>query len=64
MFVLCSDCSLPSIVEEQYFLARRANIAFSDSNGIPEFERIMLVGMLTRDLKKEEEAYKEALNNN
>lgn len=57
MFVLCNDCSISSILEEQYFLARRANIAYSDSNAMPDFERTMLVGMLARDLKKEQEAY-------
>jgi hypothetical protein len=57
MFVLCSDCSLESIISEQYFLARKANISFMDSNMMPDFERTMVVGLLTRDLKIEEEAY-------
>lgn len=60
MFVLCSGCSIESIVEEQYFLARKANIGYNDSNKMPDFERTMTVGMLIRDLKKEEEAYEEA----
>ena len=53
MFVLCSDCDIDSLVKEQYFLARRANIAFSDSNNMADFERVMLVGMTSKDLKEE-----------
>lgn len=57
MFVLVNDCSLDSILKEQYFLARNANISMLDSNVMPEFERKMLVGMLSKDLKEEAEAY-------
>ena len=57
MFVLGSDCTVESIVLEQYFLARRANISFMDSNMMPDFERVMVVGMLNKDLKEEAEAY-------
>lgn len=57
MFVLVNDCSLDSILKEQYFLARNANISMLDSNLMPDFERKMLVGMLSKDLKEEAEAY-------
>ena len=57
MFVLCSDCNLDSIIKEQYFLARKANIAFSDSQQMADFERIMTVGMLSKDLKEEADMY-------
>jgi hypothetical protein len=48
---------LESILQEQYFLARGANISIQDSNNMPEFERKMIVGMLSKDLKEEAEAY-------
>jgi len=54
---LVNDCSLESIVKEQYFLARKANISFLDSNMMPDFERQMAVGMLSKDLKDEEKYY-------
>jgi len=59
MFVLCSDCDLDSIIREQYFLARRANIGFSDSQNMADFERVLLVGMLSKDLKEEADMYKD-----
>lgn len=57
MFVLCSDCDIESIIQEQYFLARGANITITDSNRMPDFERKLIVGMLSKDLKEEAEAY-------
>jgi hypothetical protein len=57
MFVLCSDCDLDSIIGEQYFLARRANISFSDSQNLADFERVILVGMTSKDLKEEADMY-------
>ena len=45
------------IIREQYLLARKANITFFDSNLMPDFERQMVVGMLTKDLKEEEDHY-------
>lgn len=45
------------MIQEQYFLARGANISTSDSNIMPDFERKMIVGMLSKDLKEEAEAY-------
>jgi len=50
---------LDSILHEQYFLARGANITIEDSNKMPEFERKMIVGMLSKDLAEEAEAYNE-----
>ena len=57
IFVLCNDCSLESILNEQYFLAKGANISIYDSNLMPDFERSMFVGMLTKDIKEEMEVY-------
>lgn len=51
--MLCNDCSLDSLLHEQYFLARNANISFQDSNNMPDFERQMVLGMLSKDLKEE-----------
>lgn len=62
MFVLCSDCDMDSLIKEQYFLARRANINFAESQEMADFERVMLVGMLSKDLKEEVDAYKDTTN--
>jgi hypothetical protein len=48
---------LESILNEQYFLARGANISIQDSNKMPDFERKMFVGMLSKDIKEEQAAY-------
>jgi hypothetical protein len=56
MSLFCSGASLNGITEEQFYLAKLAGISMIDSNNIPDFERVMLVGMLMRDLKKEREA--------
>lgn len=57
MFVLCSDCTLESILTEQYVLARRANISIMDSNMMPDFERVVILGLLSKDMKEEQAAY-------
>jgi hypothetical protein len=48
---------LQSILEEQYFLAKRAGITFSESTMMPDFERQMILAMLKRDCKKEAERF-------
>lgn len=63
MFLFTIDESLTNIVEEQYYLAKKVNISWMDSSMMPEFERKMLIGLLMRDLKKEEEIAKESANN-
>jgi hypothetical protein len=57
MFVLCSDCDLDSLIKEQYFLARKANIGFAESQMMADFERVMIIGMLSKDLKEEADIY-------
>jgi hypothetical protein len=57
VFVLCSDCNLDSLIREQYMLARKANITFAESQELVDFERVTLVGMLSKDLKEEADAY-------
>lgn len=55
--ILCSDCSIQSILEEQYFLAKKAGISFSESTMMPDFERKMILAMLKRDMQKEFDSY-------
>jgi len=46
------------VLEQQYYLARKAKISVTDSNSLPVFEVDMFVGLLLKDLKKEQEAMK------
>lgn len=48
---------MDSIIKEQYFLARKANISFGESQEMADFERVTLVGMLAKDLKEEADTY-------
>lgn len=59
MSIFTCDTNMDNILEEQYVLSKHANISFVDSNNMPDFERQALVGMLMRDVKKEEEMYRE-----
>ncbi len=56
MPLITSGASMQSIMENQYYLARKANISISDSNNIPEFELMSLIGLLMKDLKQEKDA--------
>lgn len=58
MWIFTNDCSLDNIIEEQYILARRCSIGYTDSNEMPDFERKMIFGKLARDLKEEAEELK------
>lgn len=62
MSLFTSDTSFENIVEQQYYLAKKCNVSFMDTNNMPDFEREMMVGMLGRDLKKESELYNEAFS--
>ena len=44
-------------MREQYYLAKLANIPLSDSNLIPDWERVMMLSFLMSDIKKEQESY-------
>ena len=57
------DCSLNSIIEEQYQLSKNINISLQESGDLPDFERIIYVNLLLRDKKKEEESLSRAINN-
>lgn len=54
--------SIQGILEEQYYLAKKAGISFSESTAMPDFERKMVLAMLKRDIKKEIESYNNALH--
>lgn len=53
---MVAGASLESILEEQFYLAYKAKIPISDSNGIPDFEREIFINMLLKDIKKRNEA--------
>lgn len=60
----CSDETLENIIECQYQLVRHANLDIISSNNMPDFERIMIIGMLIRDVREENKAIKDAAKNN
>ena len=55
---LFNEVSLDAIVQEQYYLARKAGISLMESSMIPDFEREAYVNMLLKDLKDEMELEK------
>jgi len=55
--LILSGANLNTILEEQYYLAKMANISLLDSNLIPDWERTIMVNFLMRDIKKEQESY-------
>ena len=57
------DCSLNSIIEEQYQLTKNINISLEESGNMPDFERIIYASLLLRDKKNEEESLSRAINN-
>lgn len=57
------DCSLNSIIEEQYQLSKNINISLEESGNMPDFERIIYASLLLRDKKNEEESLSRAINN-
>jgi hypothetical protein len=56
------ETSIDRIIDDQYWLSRRANISVSESNEMAEFERLFFVSLLLRDIKEERESY-EGLSN-
>lgn len=58
MRLILSDARLPTILEEQFYLASKAGISITDSNNIPDFEREIFVGHLMKDIKDRQEALK------
>ncbi len=56
MRLLTSGDTLESISQEQFQLARKANISLIESTLLPAFEREAFVNMLLRDLKAEVDA--------
>ena len=56
MRILLGSDSMESITEEQFQLARKANISLVESTLLPDFEREAYVNMLLKDMKREAEA--------
>jgi hypothetical protein len=52
------DCTLNSIIEEQYQLAKYVNISVMESGELVDFERSAYLSLLIRDKKKENELLK------
>jgi len=52
------DCSLNSVIEEQYQLSKYVNISVIESGELIDFERLAYVSLLVRDKKKENELLK------
>jgi len=51
------ETTLDRIIDDQYWLSRRAHISISESNEMAEFERLFFVSLLLRDIKEERESY-------
>jgi len=51
------ETTLDGIIDDQYWLSRRAHISISESNEMAEFERLFFVSLLLRDIKEERESY-------
>jgi len=47
------DTTLQNIIEEQYYLARKAGISLTESSQLPDFEREAYINLLKRDIKNE-----------
>lgn len=45
---------MENIVQEQFYLARKANIGLLESSLLPDFERIAMVNLLLKDVEEEE----------
>ena len=54
--MLISDVTLNGIIEEQYYLAKKCGISYSESENMADFERFILVSLLMRDLKEKKKA--------
>ena len=51
------ETTLDGIIDDKYWLSRRAHISISESNEMAEFERLFFVSLLLRDIKEERESY-------
>lgn len=49
-----------NILEEQYWLSRRAHITITESDNMAEFERDFFVRLLQKDIEKETKEYQKA----
>ena len=55
--LIVSGANIETIIREQYYLAKLANIPISDSNQIPDWERVMMLSFLMKDIKTEKDGY-------
>ena len=53
MSLLTMGEDINNVIQEQYYLARKANISLLESNLLPLFEKDSLLGFLSEDLKQE-----------
>jgi hypothetical protein len=51
------DCSIESILHQQYFLSRHANILISDSESMSDADREIYYKMLINDIKEEQKQF-------
>jgi hypothetical protein len=49
-----------NLLEEQYWLSKRANISVSETNDMAEFERGFFISLLHKDIQMETKEYQKA----
>lgn len=58
MNLFIADVTLNGIIEEQYHLAKKCGINYSETENMADFERFILVSLLMKDLKEEQKIIK------
>lgn len=53
-----NDCSIESVLKEQYQLSKECNIPPSESDNLPDFERAVYLNYVLQDKKKEYDSKK------
>ena len=48
---------MSGIIEDQYYLAKQANISISETQNMADFEREAYVSLLIKDLEEESKSY-------
>jgi len=51
------ETNFEGIIDDQYWLSRRAHISISESNRMAEFERLFFVSLLIKDINEERQSY-------
>lgn len=57
--LFCLDCTLDSIIQEQYYLSKYVNISVTESGELLDFEREAYLALLIKEKKE-----KNNINNN